>query len=44
MIDSCFAGLFVWHIFYMNTIVQKKFDSKKLDEYSKNYILEKYTE
>ncbi len=43
MIVSCFAGLFVWHIVYMNTIVQKKFDSKKLDEYSKNYILQKYT-
>jgi hypothetical protein len=35
MIDSCFAGLFVWHIVYMNTIVQKKFESKTLDEYCK---------
>jgi hypothetical protein len=42
MIDSCFAGLFVWHIVYMNTIVQKKFYSKKLD--SKKYILQKYNE
>ncbi len=42
MIDFCFAGLFVWHIVYMNTIVQKKFDSKKLD--SKKYILQKYNE